>query len=173
VKPRHASPQRPNGLSRGASMRFNAHAIGGIKNLKGATELELNFSVRRHIKWPAYEHPSPVPKPSGSPAVKPHPAGDRPATGASRSCVALAKSASAPPLWGMHCLAIKVPEQMDLVALRRVSGRAIRRRLSLALPRLMCHLGGALIIIARHRSTRVPGTPPRWQAFQATHLALM
>ena len=32
-------------------MRFNAHAIGGIKNLKGATELELNFIIRRHIKW--------------------------------------------------------------------------------------------------------------------------
>jgi hypothetical protein len=55
VKPRHASPQQPNGLSRGASMRFNAHAIGGIKNLKGATELELNYIVRRHIKWAAYE----------------------------------------------------------------------------------------------------------------------
>jgi len=108
VKPRHASPQQPNGLSRGASIRFNAHAIGGIKNLKGATELELNSIVRRHIKWAAYDNSSPVPKPSGSPAVKPHPAGDRPATGASRSCVALAKSASAPPLSGMHFLAIKV-----------------------------------------------------------------
>jgi hypothetical protein len=40
-------------------MRFNAHAIGGIKNLKGATELELNFIVKRHIKWAAYEHSSP------------------------------------------------------------------------------------------------------------------
>ena len=28
-------------------MRFNAHAKGGIKNLEGATELELNFSARR------------------------------------------------------------------------------------------------------------------------------
>ena len=63
---RHASPQQPNGLSRGAPMRFNAHAKGGIKNLKGATELELNFSARRPIKWAAYEHSSPVPKPSGS-----------------------------------------------------------------------------------------------------------
>ena len=103
-----ASPQQPNGLSRSASMRFNARAIGGIKNLKGATELELTFIVRRHIKWAAYEHSSPVPKPSGSPAVKPHPAGDRPATGASRSCFALAKSASAPPLSRMQFLAIKV-----------------------------------------------------------------
>ena len=77
-------------------MRFNAHAIGGIKNLKGATELELNFIVKRHIKWAAYEHSSPVPKPSGSPAVKPHPAGDRPANGASRLCVALAKSQDPP-----------------------------------------------------------------------------
>src|SRR5262249_10295061 len=49
AKPRHASPQQPNGLSRGAPMRFNAHAKGGIKNLKGATELELNFSARRPI----------------------------------------------------------------------------------------------------------------------------
>jgi len=40
-------------------MRFNAHAIGGIKNSKGATELELNFIVRRHIKWAEYEHSSP------------------------------------------------------------------------------------------------------------------
>jgi hypothetical protein len=54
-----------------------AHAKGGIKNLKGAAELELNFSASRPIKWAAYEHSSPVPKPSGSPAVKPHPAGDR------------------------------------------------------------------------------------------------
>lgn len=36
-------------------MWFNAHAKGGIKNLKGATELELNFSARRLIKWAAYE----------------------------------------------------------------------------------------------------------------------
>jgi hypothetical protein len=53
VKPRHASPQQPNGLSRGAPMRFNAHAKDGIKNLKGATELELNFSATRPIKWAA------------------------------------------------------------------------------------------------------------------------
>lgn len=50
-------------------MWFNAHAKGGIKNLKGATELELNFSARRPIKRATYEHSSPVPKPSGSPAV--------------------------------------------------------------------------------------------------------
>jgi hypothetical protein len=50
-------------------MWFKAHAKGGIKNLKGATELELNFSARRPIKWAAYEHSSPVPKRSGSPAV--------------------------------------------------------------------------------------------------------
>jgi hypothetical protein len=36
-------------------MWFNADAKGGIKNLKGATELELNFSARRLIKWAAYE----------------------------------------------------------------------------------------------------------------------
>jgi hypothetical protein len=47
--------QQPNGLSRGAPIWFNAHAKGGIKNLKGATELELNFSARRLIKWAAYE----------------------------------------------------------------------------------------------------------------------
>jgi hypothetical protein len=61
----------------GRPARFNAHAKGGIKNLRGAAELELNFSARRHIERAAYEHSSPVPKPSGSPAVKPHPAGDR------------------------------------------------------------------------------------------------
>ena len=59
MKPRHASPQQPNGLSRGVPMRFNARAKGGIKNSKGATELELNFIVRRHIKWAEYEHSSP------------------------------------------------------------------------------------------------------------------
>jgi hypothetical protein len=42
---------------------------GRIKNLKGAAELELNFSARRPIKWAAYEHSYPVPKPSGSPAA--------------------------------------------------------------------------------------------------------
>src|SRR5262249_50222481 len=31
-------------------MRFNAHAKGGIKNLKGTIELELNFSARRPIR---------------------------------------------------------------------------------------------------------------------------
>jgi hypothetical protein len=36
-------------------MWFNADAKGGIKNLKGANELELNFSARRLIKWAAYE----------------------------------------------------------------------------------------------------------------------
>ena len=55
MKPRPASPQQPNGLSRGAPIWFNAHAKGGIKNLKGATELELKSSARRPIKWAAYE----------------------------------------------------------------------------------------------------------------------
>jgi len=41
---------------------------GRIKNLKGAAELELNFSARRPIKWAVYEHSYPVPKPSWSPA---------------------------------------------------------------------------------------------------------
>src|SRR5262245_169546 len=39
----------PTVLSRGAPLPFNAHAKGGIKNLKGTTELELNFSARRPI----------------------------------------------------------------------------------------------------------------------------
>jgi hypothetical protein len=136
VKPRHASPQQPNGLSRDASIRFNARAIGGIKNLKGATELELNFIVRRHIKWAAYEHSSPVLKPSGSPAVKPHPAGDRPATGASRSCVALARSASAPPYIGnallgdqvhTHCATFLDEGSRDPAPVAGVSGKLTSR----------------------------------------------
>ena len=53
--PTRFTAAQPNGLSRGAPMRFNAHAKGGIKNWKGATELELNFSARRPIKWAAYE----------------------------------------------------------------------------------------------------------------------
>jgi hypothetical protein len=73
-------------------VRFNAHAKGGIKNLRGAAELELNFSA-------------------GSPAVKPHPAGDRHAHGgrgpaafiasrslSSASVTPRASSLGAPPL---------------------------------------------------------------------------
>src|SRR5262249_30283656 len=39
---------------------------GGIKSLKGAAELELNFSARRPIKWAAYEHSYPVRAPGGN-----------------------------------------------------------------------------------------------------------
>src|SRR5262249_33869534 len=49
AKPRHASPQQPNGLSRGAPMRFTAPATGGIKHWKGAAELELNLGARRPL----------------------------------------------------------------------------------------------------------------------------
>jgi hypothetical protein len=108
VKPRHASPQQPNGLSRGAPIRFNARAIDGIKNLKGAPELELNFIVRRHIKRRRTNTLPPFRNRPGPQRLSRTPLGTRPATGASRSCVALAKSASAPPLSGMHFLAIKV-----------------------------------------------------------------
>ena len=95
----------------GRPVRFNAHAKGGIKNLRGAAELELNFSATRHIERAAYEHSSPVPKPSGSPAVKPHAAGDRRAHGgrepaafiasrslSSASVTPRASSLGAPPL---------------------------------------------------------------------------
>src|SRR5262249_30371945 len=77
AKPRHASPQQPNGLSRGALMRFNAHAKGGIKNLQGATEPELilapgDLSSGRHRNTllPFRNRPGPrrqhAPRPPGA-----------------------------------------------------------------------------------------------------------
>src|SRR6516165_10124080 len=78
----------------------------------------------------------PVLKPSGSPAVKPHPAGDRPATGASRSCVALARSASAPPYIGnallgdqvhTHCATFLDEGSRDPAPVAGVSGKLTSR----------------------------------------------
>jgi hypothetical protein len=54
-------------------MRFNAHAKGGIKNLKGTTELELNFSARRPIHGRLADVGAETVQ---SPADTPQPAGD-------------------------------------------------------------------------------------------------
>jgi hypothetical protein len=73
---RPAAVPAPRVLAPLRAVSFSHARESRIKNWKGAATRELTLNARRRMSGRLTDS-SPVPKPSGSPAVKPHPAGDQ------------------------------------------------------------------------------------------------